>query len=52
MSSASTAPTPGTTFSYLTRLPLGLWIWLKEIRADDLVAGNSCTGIETSASLI
>jgi hypothetical protein len=32
------------------RFPLGSWIWLKEMRLDDFVAGTMSTGIETSAS--
>ena len=38
MSSGSTAPMPGTTFSYLIRLPDGSWIWLKAIVAPERVA--------------
>jgi len=38
ISSGSTGPTPGATFSYLIRLPLGSWIWWKLICAPDLVA--------------
>src|SRR3954449_9992380 len=34
------------------RLPVGLWIWLNETRAALLVAENTWTGIETSASRI
>ena len=38
ISSGSTAPMPGTVFSYLMRLPVGSWIWLSAIVAADLVA--------------
>ncbi len=35
----SIGPIPGTTFSYLTGLPLGSWIWRKLTLAPDRVAG-------------
>ena len=39
-------PTPGTTFSYLTLLPVGSWIWLKAMVAPLLVAEKISTGID------
>jgi hypothetical protein len=38
ISSRSTGPIPGTTFSYLTRLPDGSWIWWKAMLAPLFVA--------------
>src|SRR5689334_6988371 len=43
---------PGTTFSYLMRLPDGSCTWWNWIWAPLLVAGKSSTGMDTSASLI
>src|SRR5690606_31077882 len=43
---------PGTTFSYLMRLPDGSWTWWKAMVAPLLVAEYISTGIETSPILI